>query len=125
MGMTRSVPPKMTQEKQIMRYVADKVVDAASLAASVTSQVIDIRHQYGFAIFAVWTGTPTGVLKMQASPDGINNWADVSGITASPAGAAGSYFVNKEWQFYPYIRFLYTRSSGTGSLDIWYTGKGG
>jgi len=108
-----------------MRYVADKVVDAASLAGNVTSQVIDIRLQYGFSIFAAWTGTPSGVLKMQASPDGVNGWADVTGVSASPAGSSGSYFVNKEWQFYPYVRFIYTRTSGTGSLDVWYCGKGG
>jgi len=108
-----------------MRYVADKVIAAGSMAGNLTSDAIDIRLQYGFAVFAAWTGTPTGVLKMQASPDGISGWLDITGVTASPSGGAGSYFLNKEWQFYPYVRFVYTRTSGTGSLDVWYTGKGG
>jgi hypothetical protein len=108
-----------------MRYVADKVIAAGSMAADITSEVIDIRLQYGFSVFAAWTGTPTGAIKMQASPDGVSSWLDVSGVSASPAGAAGSYFVNQQWQFYPYIRFVYTRSSGSGSLDLWFTGKGG
>lgn len=108
-----------------MRYVADKIIGAGDLSGNLTSEVIDIRMQYGFSVFAAWTGTPSGTLKMQASPDGINNWMDVSGVTASPAGSGGTYFVNQQWQFYPYVRFVYTRVSGTGSLDLWFTGKGG
>jgi hypothetical protein len=107
-----------------MRYVADKVVDAASMDADITSQVIDVRLQYGFTAFAAWTGTPTGTLKIQASPDGINNWLDI-GVSVSPAGSAASWFSNQQWQFYPYLRFVYTRSSGTGTLNLWFTGKGG
>ena len=108
-----------------MRYVADKIISSGDLSGNITSEVIDIRLQYGFSVFAAWTGTPTGVLKMQASPDGVSSWVDVSGVSAAPAGGAGSYFVNQQWQFYPYIRFIYTRTSGTGSLDLWFTGKGG
>lgn len=107
-----------------MRYVADKIIAAGDLSGNLTSEAIDVRLQYGFSIFAAWTGTPTGVLKLQASPDGVV-WADVAGVTAAPAGGAGSYFSNQQWQFYPYVRFVYTRTSGTGSMDLWFTGKGG
>lgn len=108
-----------------MRYIADKIISAGSLGDNLLSEVIDIRLQYGFSVFAAWTGTPTGTLKLQASPDGVSNWTDVPTVSASPAGGASSWFTNQQWQFYPYIRFAYVRTSGVGSLDLWFTGKGG
>jgi hypothetical protein len=108
-----------------MRYVADKIIAAGDLSGNLTSDPIDVRLQYGFSVFAIWSGTaPSGTLKIQASPDGINNWADV-GVSTSVSGATGSWFTNQQWQFYPYVRFVYTRVSGTGSMDLWFTGKGG
>lgn len=107
-----------------MRYVADKIVDANDMSASFNSEAIDIRLQYGFSVFAVWTGTPAGTLKLQCSPDGINQWTDVPSLSAAVSGA-GSYFTNQQWQFYPFLRFVYTRTSGSGTLNIWFTGKGG
>lgn len=108
-----------------MRYVADKVIAGGDLSGNLVSEAIDVRLQYGFSVFAAWTGTPTGVLKLQASPDGVTNWTDVPSVTTSPSGGAGSWFTNQQWQFYPYVRFVYTRTSGVGSLDLWFTGKGG
>lgn len=108
-----------------MRYVADKIIAAGDLSGNLTSDVIDVRLQYGFSVFAAWTGTPTGTLKLQASPDGVNQWADVPSVSVAPAGGSSSWFTNQQWQFYPYIRFVYLRTAGTGSLDLWFTGKGG
>lgn len=107
-----------------MRYVADKVIAAGDMTTTLTTETIDIRHQYGFSVLAAWTGSsPAGTIKVQASPDGVL-WID-TGITASVSGSTGSYFVNKEWQFYPYVRVIYTPTSGTGSIDVFFAGKGG
>lgn len=107
-----------------MRVVADKVISAGDLSGSITSETIDVRLQYGFSVIAAWTGTsPSGTLKVQASPDGTL-WVD-AGVSASIGPNTGSLFINKEWQFYPYLRLVYTRTSGSGSIDIWFAGKGG
>ena len=107
-----------------MRVVADKIISAGDLSGNITSETIDVRLQYGWSVIAAWTGTaPSGTIKVQASPDGVL-WVD-TGVSASLSGNTGSYFVNKEWQFYPYLRIVYTRTAGTGSVDIWFAGKGG
>lgn len=107
-----------------MRVVADKVIAAGDLSGSITSETIDVRLQYGWSVIAAWTGTsPSGTLKVQASPDG-ELWVD-AGVSSSVSGNTGSLFINKEWQFYPYLRVVYTATSGTGSIDVWFAGKGG
>jgi len=107
-----------------MRVVADKVIVDGDLATTLTSEVIDVRLQYGWSVIAAWAGSsPVATLKVQASPD-ASTWVDV-GVSTGISGATGSYFVNKEWQFYPYLRIVVTPTSGTGTIQVWFTGKGG
>jgi hypothetical protein len=67
----------------------------------------------------MWTGTPTGVLSFQISNDGVNPFpfpGTFSPPITQPAGGAGSAFVDLVVTDAAYIRPIYTRTSGTGSI---------
>lgn len=108
-----------------MRYTADKVIVNHDMSGSVTSEVLDVRLQYGFTVFAAASGAaPAGTFKIQASPDGIT-FTDVPTLSNTFSGAA-TYFTNQQWQHYPYIRLVYTTAGGSvGTLNVWFTAKGG
>lgn len=100
--------------------------------ATLTSDPIYLEHQFGFALQAVYTGTPTGTLKLQASCDegtndngaGVTNWTDISGATAALAGAAGNSFFNISDVHYKWARLVYTRTGGVGTLTAQVNSKG-
>jgi hypothetical protein len=112
-----------------MKFISDKILDAGSMGADVESDEVLIDQIYGFAIQAVYTGTPNGTLKIQASCDDVQkssdvtNWIDVSGATATIT-AAGSVIIQVPYAFYKWFKVVFVRTSGTGSLTITYNGKG-
>lgn len=105
---------------------------------TIVSNPIPLDQIYGFAIQAIWTGSPTGAIKLQAScdspgretaqsnggPDTVTNWTDVTNSSYSISGSAGNYMWNFNGSFYRYIRVSYTNSSGTGTLTAQITPKG-
>lgn len=94
----------------------ERTLDAASMAATITSRAIDIRRGKGWAVQFVWLGTPTGTCKVQSSVDG-STWEDVSGASIATGGAPGNQSFNTAAAVnYPYIRLVYTFTSGTGTL---------
>lgn len=96
----------------------------------VNSNPIRLDQIYGFAVQAVWTGTPTGTFKLQAScdtppnqsqvanggPDPITHWDDIANSSYAVGGSAGSYTWNFNGSFYNYMRLVYTNASGTGTV---------
>jgi hypothetical protein len=67
----------------------------------------------------LWTGTPTGVLSFQVSNDGTNPFpiaGTFSPPITQPAGGAGSSFVDLVVTDAAFIRPIYTRTSGAGTI---------
>lgn len=93
---------------------------SASLAASVTSDIIVFMGTV-FSIQVVYTGSPTGTFKLQYSLD-KENWSDVAGSEEAISGGC-----NTLWSLVnvavPYIRIVYTRGSGSGTLTAKGCGK--
>lgn len=81
------------------------------------------------SIQCVWTGTPTGVFKVQATNDGIITsstiWSDLSSTTSltlngsQPAGGASNLMINNNATGVPWgwIRLVYTNASGSGLFN--------
>jgi hypothetical protein len=104
--------------------------------ASVTSETINLENILFLAIQAIWSGTPTGTIKLQASCDvgrentgnldgvGVSNWTDVPSATLSPAGSASSGFIELKESGFKWARLVYTRSGGSGSLTARFNAKG-
>lgn len=103
----------------------------ASMATSLTSNPVPIMYEDSVAVQLNFTGTPTGTFQIQGSVDynpggplgpsaNSGNWAN---LTLSPvptaAGAPDTILIDMYGLSFPYIRVVYTRTSGTGTLNTW------
>lgn len=72
----------------------------------------------------VWTGTPTGTFKVQASnnynvPNVTATWNDVPSASIAGGGAAGSQIFSNGQATETYYRIDYARTSGSGTLALY------
>jgi len=89
--------------------------------STVTSDVIDLSRTDGYAVYAEWTGSPNGVIELQASLDG-NTWVTITG-SPSIITTAGNFMWNVGDVFYDKVRVLYIKTSGSGTLNVHINGK--
>lgn len=99
--------------------------NAASMAASITSPEISLNGIFGWSAQFIFTGSPVGSLKAQVSNDqsylggelipAPTNWTDLSNSSTS-ISAAGDITYNVNLSFYNWVRFVYTSTSGTGTI---------
>jgi len=119
-----------------MQVYNNSIVSAQVMDTNITSSPYNVQQIYGVAIQAVWTGTPTGTFKLQASSDPATaftgsqgaptNWTDVANSSYA-VSAAGSYMWNVFDIMYNWIRVVYTDSSGgtsTAVLNVRINAKG-
>lgn len=118
------------------------VVNGDMSQATINSIGLDIGQVYVSAIQAIYTGSPVGTLKLQVSCDNVApvQWSSQSAIVTNPAAnvihwtdytgsslsitTAGDF----AWLINPvgfrWIRLVYTKTSGTGTLNATFNGKG-
>lgn len=92
------------------------------MTSTLTSTAMDLSRIDGYAIYAKWTGTPVGDIKLQASVDGTN-YIDYPGSDIAIT-AAGDAIWEVTTAYYDKIRVVYTFTSGTGTLNVQINGKG-
>lgn len=106
------------------------LLTAGDMTTTLTTAPFKMENIAKAAIQAVYTGSPVGVFKIQASCDlgtdsqGVSsatNWTDLASATTN-ISAAGNLVVNLESSV-RYIRAVYTPTSGSGSLTITANGK--
>jgi len=102
--------------------------------ATLTSKVTGIQYMDNIPIQLNFTGTPTGTFAVQGSLDysqdfqgnvtSVGNWVPLV-LSPSPAatGAAGSILLDLNQLSFPWIRVVYTKTSGTGTLNAFVGGK--
>lgn len=112
--------------------VIDGAAATTSLAASQNMKPVWLGHIADFSIQLVFTGTPAGTFKLQASNDtgkpqsagdaakysGVTNWTDIadSDVTVS---AAGNIMWNYQDAGFEWVRVIYTASgAGSGSPTL-------
>jgi hypothetical protein len=98
------------------------------MTANINSQPILLANYQGASLQAVWTGTPTGTLKLQCCNDipavtdttdpSTWNWTDVANSSQSLTGSAGNFVWNVFDVYYRWLRVAYVFSSGTGTLQV-------
>ena len=106
----------------------------SSMATSLTSPATIISNISGVGYDLAWTGTPTGTFSVQVSntitldSEGnvatAGNWTTLtlsSPITAS--GSADNAFINLAGLEAYAVRLVYTRTSGSGTLNATIAGK--
>lgn len=121
--------------KQVLKPY--KVISAGNMAlASLTSSISSIQGVDNVGYQVNFSGSPVGTFDVQVSmdyqpglspndqPANAGNWISLplsTAITAS--GSAGSAYIDLNQLSSPYIRIVYTRTSGTGSLDAYIVAK--
>jgi len=112
-----------------------KIIDAGDMSqSSITSAVTNITYLDNVCIELVFTGSPVGTFSVQGSLDHqqdalgniitAGNWVS---LTLSPApvasGSADQIVIDLNQLSFPYIRVVYTKTSGTGTLNGWIGAK--
>lgn len=113
-----------------VQVINAQIITDASMAANVTSSVVDMTHKeraramFEYSIQAIWSSgsSPVGTLKIQASIDG-STFVDISGTVVGVTGNSGSVMWNVEGHSYKFLQLVYTRSSGSGTLNAYFNGK--
>lgn len=110
------------------RFVNDKILDAVTLATTVTSDAYDISMMYCYSVMLTVAGAAiSGTVQVQCSNDTplngvVTNWVNVgSAVTLT---VAGSQFVEKDAASYRWLRVVYTTAAGTGTLSATICAKG-
>lgn len=113
-----------------MKFANDELLTASvTLDDDYNSPAILLATAEMYAVQLVFTGTPNGAFKLQASNDfgdpanpvesarasGVTNWTDLSG-TSTNVSAAGSLMFTVDKAPYRWVRVVFTHSSSTGSL---------
>jgi hypothetical protein len=108
-----------------MRAANTQIFNAVSMATNQTSINIPLYNVYGWSAQFVFTGSPVGTMAVYVSCDpypdnqaGLpapTNFTLLADSTLNIA-AAGDITYNVNLAFYNWIKFVYTRTSGSGSL---------
>ncbi len=113
-----------------MRIANENLISApVDMSADFTLRPLWLGHICNYAIQLVFTGSPVGTFKLQASDDpgqpdgasnsnqaiGVSNWTDVMDSSQGIA-AAGNHMWTVQNAGYTWVRVVYTAASGSGSL---------
>lgn len=116
------------------QFSPHKVIDAVSMAASITSEVTIIQKLSMISYDIAWTGTsPVGSITVEVSNSYVKdasgvvsvagNWTTLPVSAMSVSGNSGNGFLDIDAISAYAIRLVYTRTSGTGSLTVIINGK--
>lgn len=96
------------------------IVRSGDMSGDVTGPAVQMSFMDNVGIQVKWTGTPTGTLDVQVSLDPMNlGWQSVpfSPTPTQPAGSSGTDWYEVNQSPAAYVRLIYTRMSGTGTLN--------
>lgn len=114
-----------------MRIGNDSFIEEGTLtdmSVDITSTPVWLGHICNYAIQLVFTGSPNGSFRLQASNDegnpslapteqyaGVTHWTDVQDSNQAIT-AAGNHMWTVENAGYRWVRFVWSVTSGTGTL---------
>lgn len=109
----------------------NSVENPSNLAATFTSDIVSVKNLDYASIHIDWTGTaPVGVISVEARNGDIRNngamddwYALDMGSTISISGASGDHQLVFNYLPFSDLRLVYTRTSGTGSINAFITSK--
>lgn len=100
------------------------------MSGNLTSNIVDVTYTDNVGIQLTFTGTPSGEFAVEGSVDyddhlSTGNWSELTFSTTPQAtGSADTHLLNLNQIPYKKIRVTYTRTSGTGTLNIHVMSKG-
>lgn len=86
---------------------------------TIYSNIIELSRMDNEGFTVSWTGTPTGMLTVLVSVDGLT-WPSLtfSPALAQPSGVDGFYGIEITQFKYKYLMFQYVNASGSGLLTV-------
>lgn len=103
------------------------IVTNGDMSGNITSSSTNIQFLDFWSFEIIVAGTPTGVFDIQISHDN-SNWVSIP-LSTAPVSTAGSpspiIIENTQVVPAPYIRLVYTSTSGTGTLNVSLTARQG
>lgn len=103
-------------------HASNTLISNADMSASFYSDSIQLTKKISYSMHAIFTGAPVGSLYIAISIDGID-WTVLPNSTTA-ISAAGDVFFNITQVGYLYARLHYAFTSGTGTLNAYYSTKG-
>lgn len=111
--------------------LVDNVAQSGDLGANLNMKPIWLGHICNYAIQLTFTGTPNGTFKLQASNDpgrpnasseaeqyaAVTHWTDITD-SDQPISAAGDHMWQVENAGYTWVRVVWTRNAGTGTITV-------
>ena len=131
----------MSRKNVLTQY---QIITNASMSSTVTSAVTNIQFLDNIGLQLNWTGSPTGNFAAQVSADyaidivtntilSSGNWAPIllnywngSSVTTAPsipASVGSPIYLDLNQLSAPYIRVVFTSSSGSGTANGYITSK--
>lgn len=122
----------MSRKNNLVKYQTITAGDMST--ASLTSAITNIQFLDNIGIQLNFTGAPEGIFDVQVSADyaqdefgnvtNVGNWIDlVLNPVPSASGSADSVYIDIIQTSAPWIRVVYTRDTGTGTLNAFITAK--
>jgi hypothetical protein len=109
---------------------------ANTLSASLSTQPVNVLHLNNLSYTVKVSGSVSGAFSVYASNDpgisdtngtgqGVTNWVAV-GSTFNQLNITGLYLqtVSLQLQGYKWSQLQYVHTSGTGTMDVFFAGKG-
>ena len=121
-----------------MRFDPVQIISSGDMSqSSVVSSGLDMNQMFGGSISAVFTGSPVGTLTIEISNDIVNapiagganlasavvNWSTYTG-SSQAISAAGDFTYILADTNYRWLRLKYTKTSGSGTINAYFSGKG-
>lgn len=111
-----------------MMFLRYSTLNGADASASINGLAIDVSKAIQISAQVITTGDAAGTLKLQVSNDAPvgpqyeptaqpTNWNDIPSATVT-ISAAGTLLIPKTDVCYDWIRVVYTRSSGAGTITV-------
>lgn len=102
-----------------IKFITKTILSAGDVSGALTSSIMNLQNNYGYAVQATFTGSPTGSVLVQGSND-QQNWSDLDTLTIS---GTDILFANRDGVYFPFIR-VSKLAGGTGTMTVKITIKG-
>lgn len=108
-----------------------QMISAASMAATVTSSIVNTEFLDNIGLYIKWASSDAvGVITVESSINydaglATGDWFSLTfnPPLAQPASNNGSYGINLNELPYPWLKVVYTRTSGSGTLNAYLSAK--
>lgn len=119
------------RKNTLLKY---QTLTSGSMAGNLTSAVTNIQFLDNICMQMNWTtADAVGTFNVQGSADyaqddygnvtTTGNWVSIPALATAAGGASGNALLDMQQLSFPWIRVTYTRTSGSGTANIFISGK--